>query len=867
MRFKEVALSSASPEAKIAGLAVLLDKELLRLSEVVLNTKKLQGPQGEQGLQGPKGEQGDRGFDGANGKDGSNGKDGKDGEAGKQGVGVQDAKIDFDGSLVITLTDGTEINAGDVVPMDAAEKIRVIGNGGGTSQYVLDAIEAINAVIDTYGTIATQDADAVAITGGSINGTTIGGTTPASGTFTTLTAQNERLNGTGSNLLSWSSDWTQSVSDFAVTVTLASGTAPDSTNTANKFVGTNSTALHARTKSFSTTANVTSVFSIYLKKLDKQYIQLGLDDGYSNGAHVNIDLDAVAAVSAPVTRGSATGYSVSVTSLPSGWMRVALIGNPASSASTLRVAVVQIDSSGAGWTASSVGNGTSGYYIWGAQLEINSIVSAYVPTTSSVLYGTPTLSFSGVAGIGLQSDGSLYETSAGTGNVRFYTNNIAQEQMRVTHTASAVNYVQVTGAATGNRPAISAQGSDNPISFDVNAKGSAGVVNIGNGGTYPFFKVQGVSGQTVVNYFTAIGTQTTVSPSLVATGTDTNISQVFQSKGTGAIDLAAGSSGVNISNGGTVTAITGTASGSSYTSIPTVAITAPTTAGGVQATATVAMAVSTFSITSGGTGYTVGNTITGVGGTFTTAWSFVVSSVSGGVITGITVNNAGTYTVLPSGAQSVTGGTGSGATITISTWQTRTGGYTITNAGSGYVEQPTVSFSGGGGSGAAAYAKVGGDVAIKGLGTNINFQTPQGSNALQIKDSGVAAPVFLSLQSSSSNAQIYTSGGTGGNAGNQWFTLGTGAHQFGTNTSAVQMQVAHTASAVNYVQVTGAATGSGPTVSAQGSNSDIDFNISPKGTNGRVRFGTYTANMALTVQGYIEIKDSGGTVRKLAVIA
>ena len=98
---------------------------------------------GKDGLQGPKGDQGDRGFDGVNGKDGYNGKDGIDGVDGKDGVGVQDAYIDFDGSLIIKLTDGTEINVGEVVPMDVAEKIKVIGNGGGTSQSVLDAIDAI----------------------------------------------------------------------------------------------------------------------------------------------------------------------------------------------------------------------------------------------------------------------------------------------------------------------------------------------------------------------------------------------------------------------------------------------------------------------------------------------------------------------------------------------------------------------------------------------------------------------------------------------------------------------------------------------------------------------------------------------------
>src|SRR5690606_11755573 len=41
------------------------------------------------------------------------------------------------------------------------------------------------------GSMATQAASAVAITGGTINGVTIGGTTPAAGTFTTVDASGQ----------------------------------------------------------------------------------------------------------------------------------------------------------------------------------------------------------------------------------------------------------------------------------------------------------------------------------------------------------------------------------------------------------------------------------------------------------------------------------------------------------------------------------------------------------------------------------------------------------------------------------------------------------------------------------------------------
>jgi hypothetical protein len=50
-----------------------------------------------------------------------------------------------------------------------------------------------------------------------------------------------------------------------------------------------------------------------------------------------------------------------------------------------------------------------------AQLEIGSVVNTFVLTTSAQIYGTPTLSFSGVSTIGLESNGSLFVQPAGTG--------------------------------------------------------------------------------------------------------------------------------------------------------------------------------------------------------------------------------------------------------------------------------------------------------------------------------------------------------------------------------------------------------------------------------------------------------------------
>jgi hypothetical protein len=527
------------------------------------------------------------------------------------------------------------------------------------------------------------------------------------------------------------------------------------------------------------------------------------------------------------------------------------------------------------------------------------------------------------------SSAGMVFTTRGATNFRFTTAaSSSNEQLRVSHTASAVNFAQVTGAATGAFPLISAQGSDANIHLGLTSKGNSasfGIRFYTNNGAQEQFRVQ--HAVSAVNFATVNGSAAGNALQYYAQGNDTNISQVFQSKGTGAINLAPGSSGVNISNGGTVTAITRTASGTAYTSAPIVAISAPTTAGGVQATATCTLGFTNPVITSGGTGYTVNDVLTVTGGTSTTTAQLTVTTVSGGVITGVSILNAGVYSVAPSNPASVTGGTGSSASFTLD-WVVRTT-FTITNAGSGYVEQPTVTFSGGGGSGAAAYATVGGTSVIKGIGQTgiaaIDFQTAASTTntvpAMRIRgvSIGTSNTGFLMVQNGNGYAHLLAQGPSGAS-----FTIGAngnGSVLFNTNGTSEtnQMRVTHTASAVNYVQVTGAATGGRPVISSQGSDSNVSFDLNAKGVSairlqsgnanimrlngvasaanfldvfssaaaasprivaegtdtnidlaltpkgtGLVRFGTYTAG-APTATGYINIKAADGTTYKVLV--
>jgi len=82
-------------------------------------------------------------------------------------------------------------------------------------------------------------------------------------------------------------------------------------------------------------------------------------------------------------------------------------------------------------------------------------------------------------------------------------------------------------------------------------------------------------------------------------------------------------------------------------------------------TETPSMSITTpIVIVNGGTGYSVGNILTIAGGTFTTAATLTVASEAGGVITGVTISNAGIYTVFPTGTLA-TSGAGINATFTV----------------------------------------------------------------------------------------------------------------------------------------------------------------------------------------------------------
>ena len=254
-----------------------------------------------------------------------------------------------------------------------------------------------------------------AITGGTINGTTIGATTPSSIVGTTITGQTGVLRGTGQNLVIQSNSftnaaWTVSASTIATTVATT-----DPSGGSNAFILTEDTTTAAH-RIFSTGVNVvngiTYTYSIFVKNGTRDFVQLvvgGTAFGFNAFANFNVSTGVLGTV------GSAT--TAAITSVGNGWYRCSITVTCIATTASDSFSVYLINSATAARAVSYLGT-SSTLYIYGAQVEIGSVVNTYIPTTTTAVYGTPTLSFSGVSTLGLESNGALFLQPAGTGAIQ-----------------------------------------------------------------------------------------------------------------------------------------------------------------------------------------------------------------------------------------------------------------------------------------------------------------------------------------------------------------------------------------------------------------------------------------------------------------
>jgi hypothetical protein len=178
------------------------------------------------------------------------------------------------------------------------------------------------------------------------------------------------------NLLTYSQDfsnsgWTKSNTTIITGATIA----PDGTQTANLMVPDATSSAHYVDR-IGTAVTSTQTISCYAKYGGYRYLQIIAAS--SDQQYANFDL-----LNGIVTASGTAVSSSLMTPAGNGWYRCSI--TVATGVTTLTRFYV-VPSPTSVWTASGLtGNGYSGIYIWGAQLETIAVATSYIPTTSTTL--------------------------------------------------------------------------------------------------------------------------------------------------------------------------------------------------------------------------------------------------------------------------------------------------------------------------------------------------------------------------------------------------------------------------------------------------------------------------------------------------
>jgi hypothetical protein len=185
-------------------------------------------------------------------------------------------------------------------------------------------------------------------------------------------------------------------SKLNATVTANNTTSPDGTQNADKFVENNGTG----TKWIYNVPTVTSgsvyTYSVFAKKGERDFIYI---NAYSNGnfrAWFNLNTGTIGTTD--------IGATAKIENYGNGWYRCSVTFTASAGVQFYLLGV-----SNANNVENYTGNGTSGIYIWGAQNELGSYSTSYIPTTTaSATRIADACSKTGISSLIGQTEGTIY---------------------------------------------------------------------------------------------------------------------------------------------------------------------------------------------------------------------------------------------------------------------------------------------------------------------------------------------------------------------------------------------------------------------------------------------------------------------------
>ena len=207
------------------------------------------------------------------------------------------------------------------------------------------------------------------------------------------------------NLIQYSEDfsnaaWNKSNSS----ITSNAAISPDGSLNADKLIENTANNTHYTSQN-STASNEVYTYSVYVKPDTITRVRVQMSD--LTTGDVRLDYDFTTETKAHNTSGSRGSWSsigYTITNISNGWLRLSLSALKGAG-SVASCSVFLLDASG---NSIYTGNGTSGLFVWGAQLEQGSYPTSYIPTSgTAVTRSAETANNSGDASTFNDSEGVL----------------------------------------------------------------------------------------------------------------------------------------------------------------------------------------------------------------------------------------------------------------------------------------------------------------------------------------------------------------------------------------------------------------------------------------------------------------------------